>query len=221
MPYSLDGFYPDQRGAGFRVHNYSNDDNQSVVEASGYFDTLSTVLQVEDIIRCIDNTADKVIFFELVVDAITSGVVTTRRRSYIGVGIVSGKTVTHTLTEQDNGKTVFFDSAAGIIYTLPLAQVGLKFKFITTVDLTSNTYAFVTGAATEFIVGAVNGAIEAAATGEVHFANGTTHIGLSSNKTTTGGLIGGEFEIECLSATLWSIKGTLSCTATPATPFTT
>jgi len=70
-------------------------------------------------------------------------------------------------------------------------------------------------------VGAVNGAIEAAATGEVHFANGTTHVGISSNKTTTGGLIGGWLELECLSTTLWSIRGVLSCTATPATPFTT
>ena len=135
--------------------------------------------------------------------------------------LISSSASTRTLTLAEAGSTVLFDRAAGIVFTLPLAVVGTKFRFETTVSLTSNAYAIVTGAATEFIVGAVEGAIEAAATGETHFANGTTHVGISSNKTTTGGLIGGWLEMECLSATLWSIRGTLSCTATPATPFTT
>ena len=140
-----------------------------------------------------------------------------------GINVISGSGATRLLTAGESGATILFDRAAGISYTLPPAVVGLKYKFMTTVSLTSNAYAVLTSTATvgDFFVGAVEGAIEGAATGETHFANGSTHLGISSNKTTTGGLIGGYLEIECVSTSLWSINGVLSCTATPATPFTT
>jgi hypothetical protein len=70
-------------------------------------------------------------------------------------------------------------------------------------------------------VGSLLGGIEGAATDETHFANGTTHVGISMNKTTTGGLIGGIFTLKAISSTLWMVQGNTSCTATPATPFTT
>lgn len=140
-----------------------------------------------------------------------------------GLSVISGSAAAVTLSVAESGSTILFDRAAGLSFTLPPAAIGLKYKFETTVDLTAAAYAVLcsTTSAGDFMVGAVNGAIEGAATGEVHFANGTTHLGISSNKTTTGGLIGGWLEFECLSASLWSVKGTLSCTATPATPFTT
>jgi len=128
---------------------------------------------------------------------------------------------THTLTTAQSGSTLLFDAAAGQAFTLPAPVVGLEYTFVVTVDLTSNAYSVVTDAATTFLVGSLNGAIEGAATGEVHFANGSTHVGLSMNKTTTGGLIGGVFTLKCISSTLWQITGNTSCTATPATPFTT
>jgi hypothetical protein len=123
----------------------------------------------------------------------------------------------------ESGSTFTFDTAAGQSFTLPVGVVGMKYRFVTTVDLTSNAYAVLanTDTAGDFFVGAVVGAIEGAATDETHFANGSTHLGISMNKTTTGGLIGGWLEIECIAANLWYIKGIQSCTATPATPFTT
>ena len=136
-----------------------------------------------------------------------------------GGALIASTGATQTLTKAESGSTVLYDRAAGIVYTLPASVPGLKFTFETTVDLTSNAYAVVTDGA--FIVGSINGAIEGAATGEVHFANGTTHVGVSSNKTTTGGLIGSSYTLECISSTLWRVTGTISCTATPATPFTT
>lgn len=141
-------------------------------------------------------------------------------------GLIGGVTVanspaTHTLTAAQSGSTILFDAAAGQAFTLPAPVVGLKYRFVVTVDLTSNAYSVVTDAATTFIVGSLQGAIEGAATDETHFANGTTHVGVSMNKTTTGGLIGGAFTLECISSTLWLITGNTSCTATPATPFTT
>jgi hypothetical protein len=123
----------------------------------------------------------------------------------------------------ESGDLFLFDSAAGQSFTLPVGVIGMKYEFMTTVDLTSNAYAVLcnTDTAGDFLVGAVQGAIEGAATDETHMANGSTHLGISSNKTTTGGLIGSHYTIECIAANLWSIKGVVSCTATPATPFTT
>jgi hypothetical protein len=135
--------------------------------------------------------------------------------------LISGSGATRTLTKAESGAKVLFDRAAGIVYTLPPAIPGTKFTFIVTVLLTSNAYTVNTSAASVFIVGSLQGAIEGAATDETHMANGTTHIGVSMNATTTGGLIGGIFEMECISSTLWMIRGVNVCTATPATPFTT
>jgi hypothetical protein len=71
------------------------------------------------------------------------------------------------------------------------------------------------------MVGGILGAVEGAATDEYHFADGTTDLGLSMNKTTTGGLIGTHIKVKAISDTLWLVEGVASCTATPATPFTT
>jgi len=136
-----------------------------------------------------------------------------------GIKTISGLGATKTLTKAESGAVILFDKADGIALTLPASEPGLEFDMVVTVDLTSNAYSFVTDGA--FLVGSLLGGIEGAATDETHFANGSSHVGVSMNKTTTGGLIGGIFKIKCLSSGLWSIEGNTSCTATPATPFTT
>jgi hypothetical protein len=138
-----------------------------------------------------------------------------------GAKVISGTGATKTLSKAESGSVVLLDRAAGIVFTLPEPVPGLEFTFVVTVDLTSNAYTVDTDAATTFLVGSLLGGIEGTATDETHFANGTTHIGISMNKTTTGGLIGGVFTLKCISDTLWMVQGNTSCTATPATPFTT
>jgi hypothetical protein len=130
---------------------------------------------------------------------------------------------TRDLTASESGDLFLFDKADGIVFTLPVGVPGMNFEFMTTVDLTSNAYAVLTNTDTagDFLVGYISGAIESEATGEDWFANGSSHLGISSNKTTTGGLIGSTYKVECIAANLWSINGVVSCTATPATPFTT
>jgi len=130
---------------------------------------------------------------------------------------------TRLIQPSESGDLFLMDTATGQSFTLPEAVVGLKYSFMVTTDLTSNAYAVLCSTATagDFMVGAIQGAIEGAATDETHFANGSTHLGLSMNKTTTGGLIGTWIEVECITTALWSVKGVASCTATPATPFTT
>jgi len=135
----------------------------------------------------------------------------------------SSSAATRLIREDESGATFTFDSAAGQVFTLPSARVGLKYNFIVTVDLTSNAYSVVTSTATagDFFVGHVSCGVETEATAEDFFANGSTHLGISMNKTTTGGLIGTHLEVEAISGVLWKITGVSSCTATPATPFTT
>ena len=141
----------------------------------------------------------------------------------VGRKVHTASPATRLIQPSESGDLFIFDAAAGQVFTLPEAVIGLKYSFTTTVDLTSNAYAVLasTAVAGDFFVGYVVGAIEATATDETHFANGTTHLGISSNSTTTGGLIGGCLELECITTGLWKITGVLSVTATPATPFTT
>ena len=54
MAYSIDGFYPDPRGAGVRIHSYSSADPIATVNTSGYFDDLSDILAVRDIVLVTD-----------------------------------------------------------------------------------------------------------------------------------------------------------------------
>lgn len=130
---------------------------------------------------------------------------------------------TRLIQPSESGDLFLMDAAAGQSFTLPVGVIGLKYDFLTTVDLTSNAYEVLCSTATagDFLVGAVSGAIEGAATDEWHFANGSTHLGFSANKTTTGGLIGSILSVECIAVNLWRVTGVQSCTATPATPFTT
>lgn len=137
-----------------------------------------------------------------------------------GNKVISGAGTTRTLTQAESGSHVLFDTAAGQTFTLPSCKAGLKFKFHTSVSQTGGAYAIVT-ASGDFVLGQVSVDVESEATGETYFANGTSHTGVSSNKTTTGGLVGGWIEVEGLTDVIWSIRGNLSATATPATPFTT
>jgi hypothetical protein len=140
-----------------------------------------------------------------------------------GRKVHASSAATRDLTASESGDLFLMDTATGQAFTLPVGVPGMSYDFLTTVDLTSNAYAVLcnTDTAGDFLVGAVSGAIEGAATDEWHFANGTTHLGFSANKTTTGGLIGSTLRVECVAANLWQVSGVQSCTATPATPFTT
>jgi hypothetical protein len=217
MAFSIAGFYPDPRGAGHRMHTYESTDAQSVVEASGYFDDVEQPLRIDDLILCLNST-DKVKYL-LAIVAITSGVVTTRRPSEIIPGVISGSGATVTLTAKDSGKTIFMDKADGIVFTLPAPQVGLKYKFIVTVAVTSNAYDIDTDAGTTFLVGVVQQVIAANAVSEGQPADGTAIVQLSMNGTTKGGLVGTVINIECISATVWLIDGLLVSSGTLVTPF--
>ena len=150
------------------------------------------------------------------------------------INLVTGKTgrkihassaATRLLQPSESGDLFLFDSAGGQIFTLPEAVVGLKYSFRTTVTVTaSDTYAVLCSTATagDFFVGCVKVSAEGSASeDDPYFADGAADLGISSNGSTTGGLIGGWIEVECITTTLWQIKGHLLGTGTVIVPYTT
>jgi hypothetical protein len=136
-------------------------------------------------------------------------------------GIISGVGATRTLVAGESGAICLFDSASGVVYTLPPPSPGLYFTFMTTVTITSNAAKSITSQATEFLLGGVALLNNAAATGEAFSANGTTIRAVSSNGTTTGGIIGDRYTVRALNSTQWLVDGVLVQSGVAATPFAT
>jgi hypothetical protein len=140
--------------------------------------------------------------------------------------IISDAVATRTLLPKEAGSICCFDSAAGVVYTLPAltsTNAGMEFNFFTTVTRTSNAHKVIVSSATgtEFLLGAVWLGNNAATTGEIFGADGTTIRALSSNGTTTGGIIGDFYTVTAYSTTQWLIRGVLVQSGTAATPFAT
>lgn len=136
--------------------------------------------------------------------------------------IISGLGATKTLDVLDTGSTVLLDRAAGIVVTLPTAQPGVTFDFVATTSVTSNNYKVITGAATELLIGEViSDDTDSSDAVAIFPANGSTHIAVTMNGTTTGGLIGTHLRFTCLSATKWLVEGVNKGSGTVATPMAT
>jgi len=54
MAFAIAGFYPDPRAGGVRIHSYSSADAIADVNTAAYFNDLSDVLNVRDIILVTD-----------------------------------------------------------------------------------------------------------------------------------------------------------------------
>lgn len=120
--------------------------------------------------------------------------------------------VTKTLTEADAGGTLIFDKVDGAVITLPAPVVGMEFHFKVDASVTSNAYKIITNAGTVFIKGGLSG----------FGGNGSTHVAISMNGSTTGGIIGTWFTLRCVSATQWQVVRGLNVTSgSAATPFAT
>lgn len=123
-----------------------------------------------------------------------------------------------TLTVKESGALVLLDAAAGFTVTLPPPTVGAFFEFMTTVTVTSGTSKVITDAATTFLLGEVLTYTTATASPAGFAFNGSTHVAIGMNGTTTGGIIGTRFKVEALSSTVWAITGVVVGSGTIATP---
>ena len=136
--------------------------------------------------------------------------------------VISGQGATRTLSQDESGSTVLFDRAAGIVYTLPLAKPGVFFDFVITTTITSNSAKVITGAATELLIGGYTNVDTDTSNAVAAFTgNGSTHIAVTQNGTTTGGILGTKLRFTCLSATRWFVEGVVQGSGTVATAFAT
>ena len=137
--------------------------------------------------------------------------------------IISGSGATASLSEFDSGSLVLMDRAAGIVFTLPAAcAVGTYFDFLVTTSVTSNSYKVITGAGTELLIGGyTNVDTDTSNAVAVFTANGSTHIAVTSNGTTTGGLVGTMLRFTKATSTQWEVTGIMMGSGTVATAFAT
>jgi hypothetical protein len=137
--------------------------------------------------------------------------------------VISGQGATRTLNELESGSICLFDRAAGIVYTLPATPTpGTYFDFIVTTTITSNAAKIITGTATELLIGnIINVDTDTSNAVAAWTGNGSTHVAVSMNGTTTGGRIGMRLRFTCLSATAWIVDGIVAGSGTVATPFAT
>jgi len=137
--------------------------------------------------------------------------------------VISGVGATRTLLPGESGALCLFDRAAGVVYTLPTPVEGMQFEFATTVTITSNAAKVITGTvASQFILGTLFGYTTDATEIDGFSADGSTHVAISSNGSTTGGVIGDRYTLTAISSTQWLVEGNIFCgTSTPATPFAT
>ena len=127
---------------------------------------------------------------------------------------------TKTLTAEDSGALVLLDQADGSVITLPTPADGIHFDFAVSVSVTSNSH-IIGGAAGEFLMGGIQMMIDTTAVSEGQFLNGTSHLTLTHNGSTTGGLIGTVYRFVAVSTTQWMVTGLCAGSGTLATPATT
>lgn len=134
---------------------------------------------------------------------------------------------TRTLTAANSGSLNLFDAATGVAYTLPTPAVGLVYDFVVTVLQTSGTNSVITATtASQFIRGYITmfsdvDITPSATLGPKAFAgDGTSHVKINTNASTTGGGIGSWLRLVGMSTTVWQAWGILrSPSGTIATPF--
>lgn len=137
--------------------------------------------------------------------------------------VTASSSASVTLTAEQSGGVFLLDRAT-VEYFLPATPVpGMTYRFMSTIAGTGSSQR-VTASATSgaiFLLGSIEYAVDTAATGECHLANGTSHVAVALVSAETGSLIGSSFEVTCLTATIWNITGTCNASGTMTTPFTT
>jgi len=133
---------------------------------------------------------------------------------------------TATLAGRQTGSTVLLDSATGVVFTLPAPVIGLVYDFIVSVAVTSNAHKIITDAATTYLVGGVSLGVVDTTPGanpgpKFEVGNGSSHVAVTMNGTTTGGLQGTWLRFTCIGAALWNVSGIVIGSGTVATPFAT
>lgn len=131
-------------------------------------------------------------------------------------------TANRTLLAEESGALVLLAVASGATVTLPSPKIGMQFDVSVVTSRTSNSYKIITSGATVFMVGSyMAGDATIATSGDVFTGDGSTHVALTFDGDTKGGLVGGLLTFTCRSATQWHVSGDVVGTGTMVTAFTT
>lgn len=136
-----------------------------------------------------------------------------------GISLLIAAGATKTLTQPQSGSTVLLDTAAGSVVTLPAPKVGLRYTFIISTTVTSNSHKVITDAGTTFLLGGLAMGEAAGTTTLNALGDGSANVAVTMNGTTTGGIKGSRFTVECISTTVWEVSGIINGSGTLATPF--
>lgn len=137
-----------------------------------------------------------------------------------GPGISVGATLTLT-TALHQGRLLNLDTAAGSVATLPAATgTGDRYRFNVTVLATSNSHIVKVANSTDTLQGTMFSQDDTSANAVAFSAIAGTDDTITLNRTTTGSVTIGEyFEIEDIAAGKFLVRGNITNTGTPATPF--
>ena len=129
--------------------------------------------------------------------------------------------IPYILKPEESGALCINGSASGGAWTLPSAEAGLWFEFLATVSVTASNVYSVTCSSGDFIAGViVGGNLTEAASGDVFTGDGAAHVTITSNGSTTGGLIGDSFVLTAINSSQWVVtQGVNVGSGTNATPF--
>lgn len=130
-------------------------------------------------------------------------------------------TTTGALTAAQSGSIVQWNAAAGFTITLPTPAVGLSYQMSVGVSVTSSNHKVITNSASVFLLGGLQLGSVAGTNAITVPADGSTIRAVTMNGTTTGGLIGTNFNLTCISLTQWVVEGLVAGSGTVATPFAT
>lgn len=201
------------------VWYYMDGDALATVLGSAYFSNGDALgMEVGDTVVFYDETND--LKYDLVVDTVTAGGGATVLMAGGAVGNVTSVTAaTLAPTAQQSGTTFLLNRAAGCTITLPAPVVGVNYKFVVQTAVTSNDYGMDTDGASTFLAGVIQQVIAASATSEGQAGDGTSHVSLNMNGSTTGGLVGSYHTVTAISGTVWWVDGIHVGSGTLATGF--
>ena len=129
----------------------------------------------------------------------------------------------YTLTDQDYGKTITVNNAAGLTVTLPSTKtenIGKSFKFLVLTTITSNTFGIDTAATSDLFYGTVTIHDKDNNANDSYFVpDGSDDDSYDANGGTKGGMAGDVLTVTCIAANKWFVEGYTRGDGTLATPF--
>jgi len=134
--------------------------------------------------------------------------------------VAAGSALTLT-RETHSGKLIALDTLTGSTVTLPAATGSMaKFRFYVSALATSGSHIIKAASASDAMAGFIQSMDDTSANCVAFYAVAGTSDTITLNRTTTGSVtVGEQIEIEDIAAGLWLVRGVVSNTGSPETPF--